>query len=333
MVGGVFEFLEIGDGTAAGERLHAPHSRCERTVGDDLEHADVAGAVDVAASAELTRVVARRDDANDVAVFLVEHRDGARAPGLADGHALLAHLEVLADLEIDLLFDEPQLLVGDRLVVRVVEPQTIGSNERAGLLHCWTEDVLEGLVQQVRGRVVGRRVETHGNGDRGAHSGAGGKMTFLDADARDGQVAHRFLRVEHPCVAAVPHQSAGVADLPAGLGIERRRRQDHFCFLAVVESLELLPFDHDGFHDRRYVDEFLIADEADRTDFLREAGECGRVGRGLELRRGLRFGPGARHHPLEAFAVERDAFLFGHLADEVDGNAERVVQPEHLGPA
>ncbi len=34
-------------------------------------------------------------------------------------------------------------------------------------------------------------------------------------------------------------------------------------------------------------------------------------------------------HRLRAFTVERGAFLFGHLPDQIDGNAVRVVETEH----
>ena len=43
--------------------------------------------------------------------------------------------------------------------VGVVEAQPVGRDERAGLLHGRAEDVLQRLVQQVRGGVVRGRVE------------------------------------------------------------------------------------------------------------------------------------------------------------------------------
>src|SRR5690349_17926723 len=52
---GGLALAEVVERAAAGEGLHAPHARGQRTVGDDLEHADVAGAIDVAAAAELLR--------------------------------------------------------------------------------------------------------------------------------------------------------------------------------------------------------------------------------------------------------------------------------------
>ena len=123
------EVLKVRERAAAGERLHPPHTRGERSIGDDLEDADVAGAVDVASAAEFARPVAGGDDAHHVAVFFAEHRYGAALLRIGDGHDCLRDFDVLANLLIHDVFDRFQLLVRERLVIRVVEAQAVGRDE------------------------------------------------------------------------------------------------------------------------------------------------------------------------------------------------------------
>ena len=73
---------------AAGDGLDAPHSGGDAPLAGDGAQPDVAGAVDVAAAAELARelAVADGDDADLVAVLLAEERHGAEGLGGVDGH-------------------------------------------------------------------------------------------------------------------------------------------------------------------------------------------------------------------------------------------------------
>src|SRR5581483_12046765 len=116
-----FDLAEVLQRTASGERFHAAHARRERAIADDLEQADVAGAIHVAAAAELARIVAGRNDAHHLPIFLAEHRDRAGPLRFGDRHHGLRHLEVLADARIHFILDLPQLLFAERLIPGVVE--------------------------------------------------------------------------------------------------------------------------------------------------------------------------------------------------------------------
>ncbi len=76
----------------AGQRLDAAHAAGRGALADEAERADLTGAADMGAAAELERIgvaggadaaagtSANGDDADLVAVFLAEERAGARAP-------------------------------------------------------------------------------------------------------------------------------------------------------------------------------------------------------------------------------------------------------------
>src|SRR6185295_7657132 len=66
--------LDVFQRTIAGERLDAPHARCDAAFADDLEEPDIARARDVRAAAQLHREVADAQHAHVSLVFLTEQR-------------------------------------------------------------------------------------------------------------------------------------------------------------------------------------------------------------------------------------------------------------------
>ena len=149
----------------ARHRLEPAHARRDRSFGNDGDDADVAGAVDMGAAAELDRegaVRARaverrahRDDADLVAVLLAEEGAGAGLDRLVDGHELRHDRLVLQEHRVGDVLDLSDLVVGDRLRVAEVEAQAVGRDERALLSHVLAEHLAQGLVQEMRRRVVG----------------------------------------------------------------------------------------------------------------------------------------------------------------------------------
>ncbi len=117
-----------------------------------------------------------------------------------------------------------------------VEAQPVGRVERAALRDVVAQRLAQRLVQQVRGRVVGA--------DRGAAGVvdlelgalpaaiiALGDLGEVDEDA-GGLPGVGDLRA-----ARVGLQRAGVADLAAGLGVERRLVDDDLHLVALAEAL------------------------------------------------------------------------------------------------
>ena len=126
--------LDVFERAVAGHRLDAPQVRTDRPFAHDLDRADEAERVDVRATAQLDRR-AGVEHAHGVAVLLAEERDRAEALGLGLARLEVAHRDVGDDLRVGEPFDLDELLVGDGLVVAEVEPQPVGRDQRAGLLH------------------------------------------------------------------------------------------------------------------------------------------------------------------------------------------------------
>ena len=89
---------EIAPRGIAGQRLDAADAGGDRALADDLEQADIAGAPDMGAAAELDGISvagplavgidAHRDDANLIAIFLAEQRQRAFGDGLVRRHQM-----------------------------------------------------------------------------------------------------------------------------------------------------------------------------------------------------------------------------------------------------
>ena len=120
---------------------------------DHLQQPDVAGGGDVRAAAQLDRRPGF-EHADDVAVLVAEEGDRAHRLGLGLGGLEHPRPLVAQRLGVDQPLDLGDLLVGDRLVVREVEPQPVGADVRAGLLDVIAEHPAQRPVQQVRAGVV-----------------------------------------------------------------------------------------------------------------------------------------------------------------------------------
>src|SRR5205085_4381293 len=104
----------------ARHRLDAAHPRGDGSLVDDLEQADLAGAVQMRAAAELGGEVADPDDADAIAIFLAEQRHGAALERLLQVHLDRIHREVRLDLLVDDLFHLLDLAVLEPGAVREI---------------------------------------------------------------------------------------------------------------------------------------------------------------------------------------------------------------------
>ncbi|CCZ49491.1 putative uncharacterized protein [Bacteroides sp. CAG:661] len=176
---------------------------------------------------------AELDDADVVAVLFAEEGDGTQFLGFLDGDVtVFLQRYVGTDLGVDQAFYLAQLFVGHLLEVREVEAQRVRRNQRTLLLHVVAQHGAQGLVQQVRTRVVG---------------GAGGALVGVYAGHHrcvevfgqllgdmDGQVV-LLLGVDDVDGLELTDQDARVAYLTAAFGVERRLVQHN-----LVERLALL---------------------------------------------------------------------------------------------
>jgi len=131
---------------------------------DDLEEADVAGAADMGAAAELGREVlvvvvgaAHGDDAHFVAIFLAE--GGASAPAFTASSGVIRRVATSAFRRMRLLtsISMARVSVGrERLRMAEVEAQAIGRDQRALLRDMGAEPAAQRFVQQVGGRGLAR---------------------------------------------------------------------------------------------------------------------------------------------------------------------------------
>ena len=147
----VHHFLHL----LARDGLDAAHAGGHAALGENLHHAQLAGALGVATAAELN-AVAKLHDAHLVAVLLAEEGDGAQFLGLLDGGvAMVLQGQVLSDLIVHQSLHLAQFLGCHLLEVREVEAQVFGRHERTLLFDVRAQHLSQGLVEEVRGGVVG----------------------------------------------------------------------------------------------------------------------------------------------------------------------------------
>ena len=147
-------FVGIRQRALGGHRLDAANARRDTRFGHDLEQADVAGALDVGAAAQLGGEIAHGQHAHLVPVFLPEQRHRARLDRRVVGHDARFDRVIGADGAIDERFDGADLLVGQRLRMRKIEARAVRIDERALLRDVRPEHLAQRRVHQMRGRMV-----------------------------------------------------------------------------------------------------------------------------------------------------------------------------------
>ena len=158
---------DVGQRGRGRQGLDAPDVGADRALPQHLDRADHAEGVDVGAAAQLDRAVAGLDDPHDVAVLVAEEGDGADRLGVLLGRLVDPHRAVAQHLLVGLGLDPGQDLGRDGLVVGEVEPQPVGGDHRAGLLHVVAEHVAQGPVQEVGAGVVAAGALPAGDVDAG----------------------------------------------------------------------------------------------------------------------------------------------------------------------
>ena len=121
---------------------------------ENLEQADVARTAHVRAAAELGGEIADLKNTHAVAVLVAEERERARCDGFVVRNDANMRVAVQADLLVDERLDPRELGRTHGLVVREVEAQPIGRDERALLLDVLAEHSPQRRMQQVRRGVI-----------------------------------------------------------------------------------------------------------------------------------------------------------------------------------
>jgi hypothetical protein len=237
-------------------------------------------------------------------------------------------VRVTQDPLVDRRLDGLEAVAGDLLEVREVEAQAARLDEGAGLLGVLAELLLDRRVQDVRGGVAAGGRDPPAGVDAGLDRLALADLAGDDAGTVDGQPLDPLLGVEHLEAAGRGLEQAGVADLAATLGVERRAGQHDLDEVALLGGL----LQATGGDDRAELglrDERVVADElggADRTgrlpvDVHRHA-VAALLGRGA--------GPLALllHQRVEPVTVELEAGVRRDLHGQVDREAVGVVQLE-----
>src|SRR5579864_6389432 len=316
-----FLLLHVLERALPGDGLDAANAGRDPAFGDDLEKPDVAGARNVRAATELARA-ADVEDAHLVAVFFAEQHDGARLLRLGDRHRARGNRVVVEDFRIDDRFDAPNVLAGERRVVREVEPRLVRIDQRALLLDVRTEHLAQRLVHQVRRRVVAHRAPARLVVDARRNAIAFAQFTGLHFAGMPDHVRLDFLRIfdgkERQARAAL-RQLAAIADLPARCRVERRAVEYDDTALAGRQRLgaRAILVERD---DAALLRQRVVATKRRLRAAVRE-----RIA-GPELRRGAR-PPALRvHRAIKALLVDGDAALAGDVGREVERKAERVVE-------
>src|SRR6185437_8264112 len=131
---------------------------------------------------------------------------------------------------------------------REVEPQAVGCDERAFLLHVRTQNLPQRGVEQVRRGVV----ECGRSAARAIHVSS---ESVANSDRALGNLADvrvscaTLLRVRHNEADPAPCQLSRISDLPAGLRVEGRPIEHDFALLSCFQLLDNGPV----FEQRKYM--------------------------------------------------------------------------------
>ena len=140
----------------ARQDFHPPDAAGKARLAQQEGRADLAGAVDVRAAAQLLAPAADVHHADLVAVLLAEDRHRAGLAGLVDLHDLPRHRLVRQDVVVHPRVDLFHLLAGDRARIVEVEAGNVRRHQRAALRRVLAEHVLERPMQDVGDGVVPR---------------------------------------------------------------------------------------------------------------------------------------------------------------------------------
>ena len=302
--------------------LDTPHAGRHRALADNLEHADFARRLDMGTAAEFHRRPVF-DNAHLVAVLFAEQRHRAQGPRLVDGHfPPFFQRFVLTYHAVDAVFHLADFLRRHFLEMREVEAQRDFVDLRAFLFHVRAQHLAQGMVHEVRGRMVTgrlpakplfhRQTEQRRRVGRQAVGPMDDELVFL------ARVAH-FDAFGLGAVGRQGRDIAPVAGLTAGLGV-KRRLLEHKLILFLAFLVDAPVTQQPAFHHQ-----IVVADKtalAARMHIDPIVGRyLGRVARTVFL-------------PLQAFfkfgQVYGHALFFENQLGEVNRKAVGIVKRKRV---
>ena len=303
--------VEVRVRLAGRNSLDPARARADRAFREDRERADLRGPAHMRPSAQLTRVAGNLDHADLVAVLLAEEHHRPKLARFLDGRHECVHRQVLEDLLVHAAFDLGALLAGELVGMCEVEAQLVRPNGGPSLTDVVAEHVLQRLVQEMGGRVVGHGRKAMRPGDDRAHA-----ITVVKATAFEHE--HLVVSFEADCLAQcrlgprlLVDEVAGVRDLAAARRVERRLVQLYFeaAVTAVVER-----------RDRRQDVCLLVSDELRLRPFDLK----------LDRNRSARPLPLLLHQRRELVLVDAEPALARKLLGQLERKAVRVVEAERV---
>ena len=200
----------------------------------------------VCTAAELERAVAGFYDTDVIAVLLVEEGDRAELVGMQLAGLIGAHRRVGENLGVHHLLHLVEFGLRDARMVAEVEAQVLGVHEGALLLHVLAQHLAQGPVEQVRSGVVAADGVAPGDVDRGGGFLTGRDSALGDDAAVTGEAGDGRGRIGTADGAGRRRDRAGVADLAAALGIERRAIEENLNGVLAVLTLDVMQRQHAG---------------------------------------------------------------------------------------
>ena len=175
----------------------------------------------------------------------------------------------------------------------------------------------------------------HSRSTSATSSAPGAQLALEHPHLVGDQALDRPLHVEHLGAAAVPGEHAGVGDLAAGLGVERRRVEDDAGDLAGARPRPVAPSSarsETSASTRESVRSVVVGAPVGRAVLGQQPPVGADVDRAGALGAGVGAGAVALllHERAEALLVDGHALLGGHLEGDVDREAVGVVQLERL---
>ena len=300
-------------GGRAGAHLNPTNARADAAVVGDQGQADLAASLDVCPSAKFTRPVAEGNDPDQIAVLLVEEGDRAGFDRLVEWELLDPAHQVRADL----LVEQPQHAID--LVRRQgpgkaeIEGCVVGLHRGTSLDGLLAQDIAQGPVQEVRCRVMSRHCLTPGGIHHCMDSIAWLQPVRGDLDAMPDRLT-LGLNIDDASRGALPGQRPGVGRLPAALGVKRGLVQEYVGVLRLAGHRE-------NIGDSGVAFQPVISDEP--------AGAPGQR-RGKGARRDPASITLALHQGCHSLKIHAYTSLLSQLGSELDREAERVMEVEHL---
>jgi len=197
------------------------------------------------AAAKLEAKVWNLDDANTVTVLLTKKGHGAACERVVERQGVGGNIQILLDLLVHPAFDLLQLSARQRRKMRKIEPQSIGRDERAGLLDVRAEGFSKRRVEHVGDGVVRCRAFARRGVDTRDDSLVLSEGPFAHADVMAHELAHRRLCVHHVGNTVRAGEHPAVTELAAAFGIEGRLVEEHFTFFPFAKLRHF----HSVFHD------------------------------------------------------------------------------------